>query len=107
LDNLSKIFFKSHPAFLLLPNITIKIVILGALGFLNAGWYSILQGQLYTAMLGQSGTVMALNNLAGLVSGFMPLALGWLAHKYGLQPTMWMFLAAPMILLIGLFYERK
>ncbi|MBH8575477.1 MFS transporter [Nostocaceae cyanobacterium CENA369] len=96
-----------YPAFLLLPNITLKIIILGALGFLNAGWYSILQGQLYTAMLGQSGTVMALNNLAGLVSAFMPLVLGWLAHKYGLQPTMWAFLAAPMILLIGLCYERK
>ncbi|MDZ8188276.1 MAG: MFS transporter [Nostoc sp. ChiSLP02] len=96
-----------YPAFLLLPNITIKIVILGALGLLNAGWYSILQGQLYTAMLGQSGTAIALNNLAGLVGGFIPLALGWLAYNYGLQPTMWMFLAAPTILLIGLCYERK
>jgi FSR family fosmidomycin resistance protein-like MFS transporter len=96
-----------YPAFLVIPNITIKIVILGTLGFLNAGWYSILQGQLYTAMLGQSGTVMTLNNLASLVGGFMPLALGWLAHKYGLQPTMWLFLAAPIILLIGLFHERK
>jgi FSR family fosmidomycin resistance protein-like MFS transporter len=58
-------------------------------------------------MLGQSSTVMALNNLAGLVSGFMPLALGWLAQQYGLQLTMWLFLAAPIILLIGLFHDRK
>ena len=96
-----------YPAFLAIPNITIKIIILGSLGFLNAGWYSILQGQLYTAMLGQSGTVMTLNNLAGLVGGFMPLVLGWLAQQYGLQPTMWLFLAAPIVLLIGLFPDRK
>lgn len=96
-----------YPAFLVIPNITIKIVILGGLGFLNAGWYSILQGQLYTAMLGQSSTVMVLNNLGGLVGGFMPLALGWLAQQYGLQLTMWLFLAAPIILLIGLFHDRK
>lgn len=96
-----------YPAFLAIPNITIKIVILGGLGFLNAGWYSILQGQLYTAMLGQSGIVLTLNNLAGLIGGFMPLALGWLAQQYGLQVTMWLFLAAPLVLLIGLFQNRK
>lgn len=44
---------------------------------------SILKGQLYTAMPGQSGTVMTLDNLFGLVSGFMPLILGLLATKYG------------------------
>ncbi len=96
-----------YPAFLIIPNVTVKIVILGGLGFLNAGWYSILQGQLYTAMPGQSGTVMTLNNLAGLVGGLMPLALGWIAQQYGLLPTMWLFLAAPIILLIGLFQKRQ
>ena len=92
-----------YPAFLVVPNINVKLVILGFLGLLNSGWYSILQGQLYTAMPGQSGTVMTLDNLAGFVGGFAPLALGLVAQQYGLQPTMWMLLAAPIALLIGLF----
>ena len=94
-----------YPAFLVISNINIKLVILGLLGFLNAGWYSILQGRLYTAMPGQSGTVMTLNNLAGLVGGLIPLALGWVATQYGLQSTMWLLLAAPIALLIGLFTD--
>lgn len=91
-----------YPAFLVVPDLKVKLVILGFLGLLNSGWYSILQGRLYTAMPGQSGTVMTLNNLAGLVGGLTPLALGWVAQQYGLQPTMWMLLAAPIVLLIGL-----
>jgi FSR family fosmidomycin resistance protein-like MFS transporter len=54
-------------------------------------------------MPGQSGTVMTLNNLAGFVGGLAPFVLGWVAQQYGLQPTMWMLLAAPIALLIGLF----
>ncbi|HEY9830050.1 MAG TPA: MFS transporter [Stenomitos sp.] len=92
-----------YPAFLVVPNLNVKLIILGFLGFLNAGWYSILQGRLYTAMPGQSGTVMTLNNLAGFVGGLAPFVLGWVAQQYGLQPTMWMLLAAPIALLIGLF----
>ncbi|HEY9668251.1 MAG TPA: MFS transporter [Coleofasciculaceae cyanobacterium] len=92
-----------YPAFLVVPNLNVKLIVLGFLGFLNAGWYSILQGRLYTAMPGQSGTVMTLNNLAGFVGGLAPFVLGWMAQQYGLQPTMWMLLAAPIALLIGLF----
>ena len=92
-----------YPAFLVVPNTNVKLVILGLLGFFNSGWYSILQGQLYTAMPGQSGTVMTLNNLFGLFGGLTPLALGFVAQQYGLQNTMWMLLAAPIALLIGLF----
>ena len=92
-----------YPAFLVVPNIDVKLIILGFLGFLNAGWYSILQGRLYTAMPGQSGTVMTLNNLAGFMGGLAPSVLGWVAQQYGLQPTMWMLVAAPIALLIGLF----
>lgn len=91
-----------YPAFLVVPNMNVKLVMLGCLDLLNSGWYSILQGRLYTAMPGQSGTVMTLNNLAGFVGGLAPLALGLVAQQYGLQPTMWMLLAAPIALLIGL-----
>jgi MFS transporter, FSR family, fosmidomycin resistance protein len=96
----------AYPAFLLVPSINIKLFILGLLGLFNAGWYSILQGQLYTAMPGKSGTVLTLSNLFGLVGGLIPLVLGWLAQHYGLGSTMWLLIAAPIVLLIGLFTHK-
>ena len=91
-----------YPAFLVVPAITTKYIILGCLGFLNAGWYSILQGQLYTAMLGQSGTAITLGNLFGLVGSLAPLLLGVVALQIGLGNAMWILIAAPVALLIGL-----
>jgi MFS transporter, FSR family, fosmidomycin resistance protein len=96
----------AYPAFLLVPSINIKLFILGLLGLFNAGWYSILKGQLYTAMPGKSGTVLTLSNLFGLVGGLIPLMLGWLAQHYGLGSTMWLLIAAPIALLIGLFTHK-
>ncbi|AKG21175.1 MFS transporter [Calothrix sp. 336/3] len=93
----------AYPAFLLVPSINIKLSILGLLGLFNAGWYSILKGQLYTAMPGKSGTVLTLSNLFGLVGGLIPLGLGLLAQYYGLGSTMWLLLIAPIALLMGLF----
>jgi hypothetical protein len=55
------------PAFLLVPTFWVKLVLLGFLGLFNAGWYSILKAQLYSAMPGQSGTVMTVSNVFGLV----------------------------------------
>ena len=72
------------------------------LQFFNAGWYSILKGQLYTSMPGQSGTVMALGNIFGWVSGFIPLGLGWVAQQYDLRVTMWLLLLGPIALMVGL-----
>jgi MFS transporter, FSR family, fosmidomycin resistance protein len=91
-----------YPAFLVMPNFEAKLVILGLLGFFNAGWYSILQGQLYSTMPGLSGTVMAVGNLFGLVSGLIPLGLGLVAQQYGLQITMWLLLLGAIALLIGI-----
>jgi MFS transporter, FSR family, fosmidomycin resistance protein len=90
------------PAFLLAPDLWMKFVLLGLLGFFNAGWYAILQGRLYSAMPGQSGTVMTLNNVFGLVAGLLPLALGIVAERAGLTSMMWLLLIGPVALLIGL-----
>ncbi len=35
-------------------------------------------------------------------NGLAPFVLSWVAQQYGLQLTMWMLLAAPIALLIGL-----
>lgn len=79
-----------------------KYVLLGLLGLFSAGWYSILQARLYTAMPGQSGTVMTVNNIYGLVGSLIPLGLGLAADAWGLQAAMWLLLAGPLALLVGL-----
>jgi FSR family fosmidomycin resistance protein-like MFS transporter len=95
-----------YSAFLLVPGIWPKLALVGALGLLNAGWYSILKGQLYSAMPGQSGSVMAVGNIFGLAAGLLPVALGFTAERFGLQTMMWVLLAAPVALLVGLGKEK-
>ena len=92
---------------LLLPSVGAKLVLLGLLGLLNAGWYSILQAQLYSAMPGQSGTVVAIGNVAGLAASLIPLGLGALAERVGLGATMWALVAGPLALLVGLPRRKK
>jgi FSR family fosmidomycin resistance protein-like MFS transporter len=90
------------PLFLLAPGYWPKLALLALVGLGNAGWYAILQGQLYSAMPGQSGTVMAVNSGFGLVSGFIPAVLGAIAHAAGLPVTMWLLLLGPVALVLGL-----
>ena len=91
-----------YPAFLLAPSFEIKLVIAGLLGFANAGWYSILQGQAYSSLPGKSGTVVALGNVFGIVAWVVPLGLGVVSAIWGLDTAMWLLLAGPVALLIGL-----
>ena len=91
-----------YSAFLLVPNIVMKIVILGLLGIFNAGWYSVLQGQLYSAMPGRSGAVLTVGNIFGFVGGLVPLVIGAIADTFGLNAAMWLLLFGPIALLIGL-----
>jgi FSR family fosmidomycin resistance protein-like MFS transporter len=90
------------PAFLLAPNIAAKLVLLALIGLLNAGWYAILQARLYASLPGQSGAALAGTNIAGLVAGLVPLAIGAIAGHVGLGPTMWLLLAGPVALLVAL-----
>jgi FSR family fosmidomycin resistance protein-like MFS transporter len=94
------------PAFLLVQDIWIKLALLGLMGFFNAGWYAILQGNLYKSMPGQSGTVIALGNVAGLFGKLLPFGIGLAAHAWGLQWAMWLLLAGPLVLLVGLPLRR-
>jgi FSR family fosmidomycin resistance protein-like MFS transporter len=89
-------------AFLLLPGWIGKLVPLALLGFFNSGWYAILQAKLYAAMPGQSGSVLAVSNVSGLIGSLIPLALGWVAERYNLQVTMWLLLLGPIALILGL-----
>ena len=90
------------PCFLLAPQPWLKLIIVGLMGFFNAGWYAILKANLYSIMPGQSGTVMALDNVSGLFGKFLPLGIGIAAQAFGLQWAMWFLLAGPIALFIGL-----
>lgn len=95
------------PAFLIVPVMWGKLALLGLLGLFNAGWYAVLKGRLYTAMPGQSGTVMAVNTVAGLVGSLFPLLLGILAQRYNIAAAMWLLLLGPLALLIGIPWQKR
>jgi FSR family fosmidomycin resistance protein-like MFS transporter len=97
------------PAFLLAEPLPLKLVLLALLGFFNAGWYSVLQGNLYSAMPGQSGTVMTVGSVTGLIGSVIPLLVGVLAEQFGLGMAMWALLLGPIVLVIGLprRYEER
>ena len=91
-----------YPAFLLAPSFESKLVIAGLLGFANAGWYTVLQGQAYSSLPGRSGTIVALGNVFGIVASMVPLGLGVVSANWGLDTAMWLLLAGPVALLLGL-----
>ena len=88
--------------FLVIGPMSAKLVFIAVIGLLRAGWYAILQARLYQSLPGQSGVALALGNIAGLAGGLIPLGLGALAQSAGLGATMWVLLAAPIALLVGL-----
>jgi len=90
------------PAFLLVSSFFPKIILVGLLGFFNAGWYAILKANLFKTMPGQSGSVQALDNISGMFGKTLPVIIGLVAQAYGLQSAMWLLLAGPIALLIGL-----
>jgi FSR family fosmidomycin resistance protein-like MFS transporter len=94
--------FLLFPAFLLVADPWLKLGIVGLLGLFNSGWYAILQGNLYSSMPGKSGTVMTLGNIAGLFGKLIPFGIALAAERFGLGTAMWLLLAGPIVLFIGL-----
>lgn len=95
------------PMFLLANDWWMKLILLGIIGLFNAGWYAILQGKLYDVLGEQSGAVLIVGNAAGLFGAMLPLLLGIIAQRYGLDVAMWFLLAGPLALLLGLPFERE
>lgn len=89
-------------AFLLLPGLIPKIVAIIFVNFFNTGWYPILQGRLYSNLSGQSASIMAIGAVTTPIAKFFPLAIGFLADRFGLQSAMWILILGPIALLIGL-----
>ncbi len=91
-----------YPALLLVPSVATKIVLVALLGLLHAGWYPILQAQLYQSMPGKSGRVMTVGNLAGLAGSLIPFVIGALAQRYNLESALWALLLGPLALILGI-----
>ncbi|HEV2799946.1 MAG TPA: MFS transporter [Pyrinomonadaceae bacterium] len=94
-------------AFLLAPNLYVKLALLALMGMANSGWYSILKAQLYASMPEGSGAALALNNVSNLLGGLIPLALGMAAERFGLARTMWVLLAGPLLFLVAIPRREK
>ena len=90
------------PFFLLSPTYWLKLVLLGLLGLFNSGWYAILKANLFSSLPGKSGSVLALDNVSGMFGKLIPFGIGLAAQAVGLGPAMWLLLAGPLALLIGL-----
>ena len=91
----------AYPAFLLVPGFLPKLVLIGAIGLLNAGWYAILKAQMYGTMPGQSGTVLAVDSIFGFVEKLVPLGLGLLAARFGLSVALWALAVGPVFVWLG------
>lgn len=89
------------PAFLLVPGLPAKLVLLAFVGLATAGWYSIPKARLYDALSGQSGAAITLGSVAGLIAGTFPLAIGLVAEHYGIEVALWLLVAGPIVLLLG------
>lgn len=90
------------PLFLLSSISWLKLVIVGLMGFFNAGWYAILKAKLYESMHNQSAAALTLDNVSGLFGKLIPFGIGLAAQAFGLGIAMWLLLAGPVALLIGL-----
>lgn len=89
-------------AFLLVPFVWAKYVLIALVSFSTAGWFAILRGRTFAALPGQSGMVVAVTSFANLSVLLTPTILGAIADAFGLQTAMWLLLLGPIALLIGL-----
>jgi FSR family fosmidomycin resistance protein-like MFS transporter len=88
--------------FLVIPGFIPKLVFVTLVNLFNTGWYSILQGRLYSSLPGRSATVMAIGVVTTPIAKFFPLAIGFLADRFGLSAAMWLLILGPLALLAGL-----
>jgi FSR family fosmidomycin resistance protein-like MFS transporter len=88
-----------YPAFLLVPGLWAKLVLLAALSMVTAPLYPVLQARLYAALPGRSGVAVTLSSAAALAAAAGPLAVGAAAQRLGLTWAMAsLALAAPVLL---------
>jgi hypothetical protein len=94
------------PAFLLVPGIGLKLLMLGAVTIATAPWYPILQAELYGSLPGRSNLAVSLTSASGLFAALGPLAVGLLAQNLGLGWAMTSLCAVPLLMLTALMGLR-
>ena len=94
------------PLFLTASVDWLRLVLLGLMGFFNSGWYAILKAKLFDSLPDSSGTALALDNVSGMIGKLIPFGIGVAAQNLGLGPSMWLLLAGPIALLVGLPRRR-
>lgn len=88
------------PAFLLLPGLASKLVLLAALTIATAPWYPVLQAELYGSLPGRSGLAVSLTSASGLLGALGPLTVGLLAERFGLAWAMAALCIVPVLMLV-------
>lgn len=91
-----------YVAWLILPWTWAKVGLALAVQMATFGWYEVLQGEVYAALPGKSGTAMALSSLFGVLGGGLVWLIGWFAAQAGLPAAMWLLLAGPLALIFFL-----
>jgi FSR family fosmidomycin resistance protein-like MFS transporter len=94
------------PAFLLVPGLGLKLVMLAGLTVATAAWYPVLTAGLFGSVPGRSGLAVSLTSAAGLAGGLGPLVIGVLAQDFGLSWAMAALCLAPLAMLAGPGFRR-
>ncbi len=95
------IVFFAYLAFLLIPSVGMKYVLIAVINLSTAGWFAVLRAKCYEVLPGQSGVVVAVTSLANISSLFVPLLLGGMADALGLQTAMLLLIIGPIALIWG------
>jgi FSR family fosmidomycin resistance protein-like MFS transporter len=89
-----------YPAFLLVPGVAAKLVVLALLSASTAPWYPLLQARLYGSLPGRSSVAVTLGSAAALAGGLGPLAVGMAAGAFGLSGALAGLAAVPAVILV-------
>jgi MFS transporter, FSR family, fosmidomycin resistance protein len=96
-----------YPALLLAPWPGVKVGLALLVRLTTLGWYPVLQGEAYASLPGRSGTVMAIHAVIGIFGMSLIWLVGWTAEQAGLPAAMWLLLAGPVALLVGIPRIRR
>jgi MFS transporter, FSR family, fosmidomycin resistance protein len=91
-----------YPGFLLAPGLWPKLVVLTGLSVATAPWYPVMQAGLYRSLPGQSGIAVSLTSAASVAGGLGPVAIGFLAQRFGLAWALAGLTFVPIVMIITL-----
>jgi FSR family fosmidomycin resistance protein-like MFS transporter len=94
-----------YPAFLLVPGVVPRLVVLAALSAATAPWYPLLQARLYGNA--PSPVAVTLTSAAAMAGGLGPLVVGVLAQVFGLPWALAGLSVVPALVLVGVSRSRR